>query len=486
MTDGGYILGIDLGTTSLKGSLFEASGALVASTSTLYPTSRLADGRVEQDPEDWFTAFWTVVGRLLDGRRAGELAAIGICGQVNTNVFVDSAGRPLVPAITWQDTRAAGEAALLDSGIAEERRLGWWPSGMAVSASHTLARIAWMARERPDIWQRTAKVLTPKDYLLRHLTGRWTGDPLSNFDLVDQSGDYITELIALVPGAAERLPPLSSYRTAIGSIEHPRLVGCTAAVVNGTMDAFGCLFGSGASRPGEGSYISGTSEIVALIGGCSGGAPGIVSFVPVDGWHVQAGPTQSGGDTLRWLATLLGCTHQQVLDFAATANRDGDSQLLFLPHLEGERAPMWDPHARGSMLGMTLSDGAPELALAALEGVAISARLILDGASAAIGRVPDALYIGGTGNSSDLWAQIRADVLGLPLHRAASLDTGAVGAAIMAGLGTGRFTSIQAASRAFVQIERTFLPDPGKAARYARMTNRYREAYQRLRPLYAQ
>lgn len=486
MPDQRLILGIDLGTTSLKGSLFDTSGRLVASGSTLYPTTRHPDGRVEQDPLDWLEAFWTVVDTLLDGRDAASIVTLGICSQVNTYAFVDADGAPLCPAITWLDSRGEEQAQRLNALISDEQRLAWWPSGMGVSASHTLACMAWMASAQPEIWARTAMVVSPKDFLLRHLTGRWIADPLASFDLVDQTGHYIDALIALVPGADDRLPPLASYRSRIGHLSHPRLPGCTATVVNGTMDALGCLFGSGASRFGEGSYISGTSEIVALIGDRPGGAPGIVSFVPVDGWYVQAGPTQSGGDTLRWLATLFSRTHGEMLDLAARASRDGaGDQMLFLPHLEGERAPMWDARARGSFLGMTSNDGSPELALAALEGVALSAKLIFTGASRAIGRTPDALYVGGTGNTSDLWAQIRADVLGVTLHRVECHSTGAVGAAIIAALGAGLFPSIESASKAFVRIERSFEPDRTKAARYKLLEERYLVAYEQLKPLYS-
>lgn len=481
-----YILGIDLGTTSLKGVLFTVDGQLVAHRSTQYPTARHSDGRVEQNALDWLDAFWTVIDQLMDGREPCDIIALGICSQVNTYVFVDADGRPLAPAVVWQDGRAAGEAARLDDLVSDQERQRWWASGMPISASHMLPNMAHVASTRPDIWAQTEKVLSPKDFLLRQLTGRWTADPLAAFDHVDRAGRYIEKLVSLVPGAALRLAPLSSYRSVIGHLDHPRLPGCRAAVVNGTMDAFGCLFGSGASKPGEGSYISGTSEIVALIGDQPGGAAGIVSFAPVDDWHVQAGPTQSGGDTLRWLASLLNVTHQTVLDQAGVADRTAPgNRLLFLPHLEGERAPFWDPDARGSFLGMTSKDAAPELALAALEGVALSAALIFDGASDAAGYRPDSLYIGGTGNSSDLWAQIRADVLERPLHRVECLDTGSVGAAIMASVGAGLQASVAEASRKFVRVERSFVPDPARFQRYRAMKRRYLAAYEALKPLYA-
>lgn len=484
MTEHGYILGIDLGTTSLKGALYDLDGKLVAAESVIYPTHRFADGRVEQDAWDWLEAFWHVADRIMAGRAPADIRAIGLCSQVNTYVFVDGDGAPLAPAIVWQDVRAAEQANRLDAMITDDQRQAWWPSGMTVSASHMLPQMAHMAATAPDIWARTTKVLSPKDFLLRHLTGAWTADPLAAFDLVDASGAYIDAFLALVPGARERVAPLASFRALIGRLRHPHWPDCAAPVVNGTMDAFGCLFGSGAARPGDGSYISGTSEIVALIGDRPGGHPGIVSFSPVGDWHVQAGPTQSGGDTLRWMGTLLNLSHQDVLDRAALADRSGSGDgVLFLPHLEGERAPLWDAHARGAFVGLNSHDAAPQLALAALEGVALSARLVFDGAVQAVGGRPDALYLGGTGNRSDLWAQIRADVLGIRLHRVECLDTGSVGAAIMAGMGIGRYRSISEASASLVRIERTFLPDPAKSSRYRRMMSRYMAAYRQLKGL---
>lgn len=483
MPDDGYILGIDLGTTSLKGALYGRDGELLATCGTTYPTNRAVEGRVEQNAWDWMMALWQVADRLMEGRSPAELTAIGICSQVNTYVFVDEEGTPLAPAVVWQDVRAEEEAERLNQLVGEERRARWWPSGMAVSASHMLPQMAYMARHRPDLWARTAKILSPKDFLLRQLTGSWTADPFACFDAVDASGAYIDEYLALVPGAADRVAPLRCFRDVIGRFRHAHWPDCSARIVNGTMDAFACLFGSGAAGPGEGCYISGTSEIVALIGAQPGGRAGIVSFPPIDDWYVQAGPTQSGGDTLRWMAQLLGTDHQGVLDRAAQADRAGAGDgVLFLPHLEGERAPLWDAHARGAFLGMSSHDGAPQLSLAALEGVALSARLIFEGAAEAAGAHPGSLYIGGAGNRSDLWAQIRADVLGVTLRRVECLDTGAVGAAIVAGLGIGRYGSIAEASASLVRVERDFVPDQEKAGRYNRMAERYRSAYEQLKP----
>jgi xylulokinase len=479
-----YILGIDLGTTALKGALFDVQHGLVAVASADYPIYRPHPGHVEQRAEEWVEALLAVTDRLFDGRALDDLAAIGICSQVNTHVFVDGNGQALAPAIVWQDDRCESAAQALNARITAEQREQWWQSSGGVAASHTVARATWFAEHEPDLWRQTAQVLSPKDYLIRQLTGQYVTDPFSCFDLVDGTGAYIEGLIALVPGLRERLPPLQRYSHVVGPATHDRFAPSKAQVVNGTMDGFGCLFGSGAHRSGEGAYISGTSEIIALISDRPGGAPGIVSFMPVDGWHVQAGPTQSGGDTLRWMGNLLGETIEEVLVLAEQADRR-NSPVFFLPHLQGERAPFWDSAARGTFLGLTSKHGKPEMALAALEGVAISARLVFEAAQQATGQLYDSLYLGGNGNRSDLWAQIRADVLGIPLKRVKCLDIGPVGAVIMAGVGTGMLASVQDASERFVEVERIFTPDPAMRDRYDAMTARYLAAYEALKPIYA-
>ncbi|HEY0270633.1 MAG TPA: FGGY family carbohydrate kinase [Sphingomonas sp.] len=478
---GGCLLGLDLGTTSLKAGLFGLDGTTIAIADRGYPTHRPAPGHVEQAPADWLAALDGVLGDLL-AKHEGDVLGGSICSQVQTHVFVDAAGMPVAPAITWQDSRAEAEAAELDAAVTPGERRLWWADAMAVNATHTLPRMLWMSRHRPDTWARTYKVLSPKDFCLRHLTGRWSADPLGCFDLVDRTGAYVTRLIARVAGAAERLPALAWPRDPMGMATHPRFGGRAVPFVCGTMDAWAGLFGSGAAEPGAGAYFSGTSEIVMLIDDKPGGAPGVVSFIPLDGWHVHAGPTQSGGDTLRWIAAMFGRSIEQTLAAAAAADENAD--IVFLPHLGGERAPLWDPHARGTFLGLTGATGFPEMARAALEGVACSGEMLFAAAASAAGRAYPVLHLGGKGALSDLWAQIRADILRTRLRRTDCLDNGIIGAAILADSAGGDLGSVREAAARMVRIDREFLPDPARAERSARLRQRYRTAYETLRPYY--
>jgi xylulokinase len=253
-------------------------------------------------------------------------------------------------------------------------------------------------------------------------------------------------------------------------------------VVTGTMDAWGNLFGSGVFTSGQGMYVSGTSEILALAGANRIGAPGVVTFPTVDGLVVNAGPTQSGGDSLRWWGHATGTEPLDIPKLAESADRD-DRPILFLPQLEGERAPLWDSEIRGAFIGLDSRTAGPEFALAVLEGVALSARHLLGSLSQAAGYRPDRLLYGGGGSRSDLWSQIRADCLGIPLHRFSFADVGCLGAAIMAAVGIGAFSSIADAVPAMTSVERIFEPDPAMRPRYDAMFDAYISAINALRPI---
>jgi xylulokinase len=481
MADAGLIIGFDIGTTSVKAGLFAMNGVVIDHWGRSYPTERPGAGLVEQDPQHWLDGVRDAIDALLVGRDPASISAVGLCSQVNTDVFVDAAGKPLAPAIVWQDVRAGRAAATIDAGITPADKQAWWGAEMPIGASHVLAKMAWFAEHRPDLWDRTAYVFSPKDFCLFHLTGNAVADPIAAFGHVGLDHAYISELIDRVPGAAERLPPLRAMtglagEMRLGSSQH------VVPVVTGTMDAWGNLFGSGVFGAGQGMYVSGTSEILALAGANRIGAPGVVTFPTVDGLVVNAGPTQSGGDSLRWWGHATNTEPLDVPKLAENADRH-DRPILFLPQLEGERAPLWDSEIRGAFIGLDSRTSGPEFALAVLEGVALSARHLLGSLTQAAGYRPDRLLYGGGGSRSNLWSQIRADCLGIPLHRFSFADVGCLGAAIMAAVGIGAFPSIADAVPAMTSVERIFEPDPAMQPRYDAMFDAYISAINALRPI---
>lgn len=463
------LLGVDLGTTALKAGLFDLDGQLVAVAERPYATDRPLPNWAEQDPQHWLAAVAEALDQLEGAARGRRVAALGVCGQVNTHVFVDEAGSPLRPAVLWQDQRCAA--------IANE---------FGLDASSLICRAEWLRRHEPELWERTAFVLSPKDFLLARLCALRSAvtDPTSSIGLVDLAGGYDKAVLARVPGLAERMPRIERIDAPIGAAARPAhpLVD-NALIVVGSMDAWGNLYGSGAVEHGDAIEVAGTSEIVGVLSRESYPVPGIVSFPPLDGLQLHAGPTQAGGAAVVWLAELLGSPIEKVLDAAAQAP-PGSNGLLFLPYLLGERAPLWDSDTRAAFIGLSSDHGFAHLCRSVLEGVAYSARHLLEEIEKAALVQPEVLNSSGGGSRSDLWCQIKADVLERPVARLRVRQSGCLGAALMAASGAGLVSNLREAATRMVIVEETFEPQDGRV-NYDDLYALYRGLYLDLRPTHA-
>ncbi len=466
------LIGMDVGTTAVKAALFDDNGHVLKSFGQRYPTSRPVQGHVEQNAEDWMQ----LVHAALAEFNTDGVKAIGLCSQVNTHVFVDANGKALLPAMTWQDGRCVDEAEKLDAQITNAEKLNWWGAPLPIDASHVLARIAFVAKHHPEVWAKTRWVMAPKDYCLFHLTGEVATDPMTAFGIVDGNLSLIQRLLDLVPGAAQRLPPLASFTTVIGKTRNG------IPMVTGTMDAWSGMLGAGVSEDGQALYLSGTSEILGIVSSQKAPVAGVIAFPRCEGITLHAGPTQSGGASVEWLSKLLGKSAAEISTLAASA--DTRKPLpLFLPHLEGERAPLWDINSRAAFAGMSSSMGAAELSRAVLEGVGYSARLVVDSLEASACMQPAEINHSGGGASSDIWCQIRADILGRPIRRTMMRDAGVLGAALLAGTGIGVFASLNEAAKNFVVMERMFEPKSKENARHEEGFEKYKVLYAQLMPL---
>jgi xylulokinase len=472
------LIGIDVGTTAVKASLFDDAGKVLQHFSAPYPTLRPSTGHVEQDPADWMRLVLQALESFQD--KAKQVHAIGLTSQVNTHVFTDAQGQALIPAMTWADTRAAGEAESLDAKITVEEKLSWWGAPLPIDASHPLARMAHVQRHHADVWAKTALVLAPKDLCLLQLTGVLSADPMTNFGLIDSSLQYVKRLTDLVDDAAAKLPPLKGFTEVAGHIK-PGLPFAGTPMVTCAMDAWAGLLGAGVCNDGEALYLSGTSEILGIVSRKKAPTPGVIAFPECEGITFHAGPTQSGGASIAWASQLLGKSAKQLSELAAKA--DLSRTPLFLPHLEGERAPLWDPASRGSFAGLTSSCSPAELARSVMEGVAYSARLLLESLEHSACIKPATINHSGGGSASDIWCQIRADVLGRTLQRTASRDAGVLGAALMAGVGAGLFPSLATAAKQFILMDRIFTPNASEAGRHESRFAAYKKLYEQLKPV---
>lgn len=474
-------IGIDIGTSSVKALLAAPGGAVLDSFGASHGMTRATPGAAEQDPSVWQTHVEAALARFAAHPRAGAVAAIGITSQVNTHVFCDERLAPLRPAITWQDTRPAPQAARLDAQLDEAAKIAALGAPIPIDASHALSRMAHVAETEPDIWAKTRHVLLPKDYITARLTGEVAADPISAVGLVGVDLAYAGAILDLLPRAAEVLPPLSDPCTVAGTMAPGQpFAGVPVAV--GTMDAWASMFGVGVASEGQAMYLSGTSEVLGLISSTRNAVPGVITFPNWNGITLHAGPTQSGGASLNWLSGLVG-QEIAVLDALADSAPLRPESPLFLPHLEGERAPLWDPQSRGAFVGMSSSTGPAELCASVMEGVAFAARLAFEAVEASGGMSVDALRLGGGGAISDSWNRIRASALGRRLDRVSARETGAMGALAIAAVASGTLSDLRAATEALVAIEQTFEPEERAATQATERFAMFKELYQALKPL---
>jgi xylulokinase len=194
------LIGIDIGTTAVKAVMSGPDGERLAAFAAPHPMHRETPGAAEQDPADWVASVEAALLRFAAHPRAGEVGAIGVTSQVNTHVFCGADLAALRPAVTWQDTRAAAEAARLDARLGPEAKIAALGAPIPIDASHALSRMAWVARNEPGVWAATRQVLLPKDYVIARLTGEAVADPLSAVGLAGADLRYASAVVDPSPG----------------------------------------------------------------------------------------------------------------------------------------------------------------------------------------------------------------------------------------------------------------------------------------------
>jgi xylulokinase len=499
MTQPTTILAHDLGTTGDKATLFDAAtGAPLAATFAAYPTAYPHPNWAEQDPADWQAAVFGGTRRLLAqaGVAPGSVAAVSFSGTMQGALPVDAIGQPLRPSIIWADQRATVESDAICAACGADAiyRL----TGLRASPSYTAAKMLWVKAHQPEIFRRTHKVLQVKDYAASLLTGVLATDysDASGTQLFDiRARRWADDMAAAVGLSADLLPDLHPSATVIGGVTASAaaatgLLAGTPVVIGGG-DGACATVGSGAVAEGDAYSYIGSSAWLALSAAQPLLDPG-QRTITMAHLHPQLyftlGNMQSAGGAYGWLAGLLAQGDARPdfreLDALAAAVPPGAGGVLFLPHLLGERAPYWNPVARGAFVGLAMPHGRAEVARAALEGVAFHLRLILDALRAQGASVRAMRLIGG-GAKSALWRQILADALGLPiLLPALTAEATSLGAAIAGGVGVGIYPDYSVAGR-LVPVHEAERPDPATAARYAELVDIYAETYRALEPIFA-
>jgi xylulokinase len=471
------LVGIDVGTSAVKGLAIDDQGSVLAVAEESYPLSTPHAGWAEQDPEDWWRASEAVLGQLRD--RAGAPAAIGLSGQMHGLVTLDRDDEVIRPAILWNDQRSARECDEIEAAIGLERLIAL--TGNRALAGFTAPKLLWLRRHEPQSYERIARVMLPKDYVRLRLCGEHATD------VSDASGTLLFD-VAHRRWSEEVLEALELEPRWLGPAqESPEVSGFTperVPVAAGAGDQAAGAVGVGADSPGPASVVLGSSGVVftALKGFAADPAGRVHAFchaVP-GSWHVM-GVMLSAAASLQWLRDVVaGSTGYDELLKGASRWPPGTEGLIFLPYLTGERTPHADPDARGAFAGLELRHDQGALARAVLEGVAFGLRDCLDllvevGAQIEVGRVS------GGGARSELWTAIVASALELPLERVAVDEGAAFGAAILAGVAAGVWRDVQEATAATIRVRETVEPVAEWTAVYREQRERFRALYPALR-----
>ncbi len=490
------LLGIDVGTTGLKALLINKKGKVIGDAREEYPLSTPRPGWAEQSPDIWWKATVRAVKRLADSvEDSSEIAAVGISGQMHGLVPMDTRDRPLRPAILWCDQRPIAECALLDKKFGSDLiRIASNPP----LTGFTAPKILWMKNNEPDLYEKMKYFLLPKDYVRFKLTGARVTDisDASGTLMLDVAGgEWAKDLIKRMGVKKDILPEIVGSAELSGRLtrEAAKLTGLKEGtpVVGGGADNTCSAVGTGIVRAGRVSSSIGSSGVIFAHTDKLLVDPGtrVHSFNhSVPGRFYLMGVMLSAGLSFRWFRDTLGekevvnartkgIDAYELLARAASKAPVGCEGLIFLPYLNGERTPHKDPYARGVFFGISPRHGKEHLIRSVMEGIIFGLKDSLDIVQSMGLKVEQVRATGGGGKNA-FWRRMQADVFGRPVVTVNHDEGPAYGAALLAGVGSGVFTSISAAVEETVRITSEVNPD-------REMTEKYSAAHTRFQSLYA-
>ncbi|PID58267.1 xylulokinase [candidate division KSB3 bacterium] len=484
-----YVLGIDVGTSSTKTVLLSENGDVVAVGQQAYDFDTPQPGWAEQDPEMWWDAAKSAIAQVLRSSSVAPqtIQAIGFSGQMHGPVFLDAAGRSIRPAIIWADQRSTAECRKIYDTLGKD---GLYKTVCnPVDSGFMAATLLWMKAHEAEHYAQIDTLLLPKDYVKFRLSGERVSDPsdaggTSLYDV--RARTWSTTLCDQLGISSELFPAVRASQEIIGRVSHAAAAESGLApgtpLVNGGNDQTMGALASGAIEEGP----------VMLAIGTGGTLFTTIDSVVVDPelrmhtyphclpdkWHLL-GAILAGGLNFKWFRNILKgadvLSYDDMTSEAATV-APGSEGVVFLPYLAGERTPHMDSFARGVLFGMTVRHTRAHLIRAIMEGVVFAMRDCLE-LFKGLNVRPERIIAAGGGAQSPLWRQIQADVLGLPLATVKTPEKSATGAAMLAGIGTGLFTSFEEACRQTVTYGEVVDPIPEHILRYEEYYHFYTSLY---------
>jgi xylulokinase len=476
------LVGLDVGTGGARAVAVDDSGEIVAEASSEYPLHTPRPGWTEQDPEDWWTGAKEVLAEVAS--EAGEVAGIGLTGQMHGSVFLDGSDRVIRPALLWNDQRTQAQCDRITRAVGGERLISI--AGNPALTGFQAPKIVWLRDEEPENFGRVSRVLLPKDYVRLRLTGEYAtdaSDAAGTLLLDMRARDWSREILDALEIPHEWMPKIyegPENTGALGeSVAEELGLSPNIPVAAGGGDNAAAAVGTGIVGPGLVNSSVGTSGVLfahtdEFKPDPSGRLHAFCHAVP-GAYHLM-GVTLSAGGSLSWWREALGGEFDELVG-AASEVPPGSEGLVFLPYLSGERTPHLDPKARGAFIGLTARHGAGHMTRAVMEGVIFSLRDSLEIMRDLDVPIEDVRATGG-GARSDLWRRLQADIYGTPIRRTFADEGPAYGAALLAGVASGAYAEVEEATSVVKLREEITEPDPERSKVY----EEYYEIYHSLYP----
>lgn len=469
--NGGVFLGIDVGTSGVTSALVDLEAQVLGVTSVEYETNFLHPGWAEQNPDDWWSAVITTIRQLGEDQDLRAVAALSVSSQAPTLLALDKNFKPVRPALIWMDRRATPQAEVLGAlhpGLTYVAARGNRPDAFFVAP-----KIAWMRDVEPDKFSRVAMFAQINGYINFLLTGTLTLDEQHASLLALRpagSAQWDEDALQEIGISSHQLPKVHPASEIIGTVSSAAsaLTGLPAGVpvVAGTVDSAAAGIETGVFQEGSAAEMAGSSSVIVMPTKIPIAHHAFITMSAPDGrsWHHLAAVVASGA-SLKWLRGIVSPrSDYPQLTALAGQSPPGAGGVVFVPHMVGERSPLWESNRRGSLTGLSLGTSPSQLVRAILEGTAYSMRHNLEIAQE-LDIFPGELRSTGSPTLSDLWCQIKADVTGIPVTRMKHPTGAAFGDAVLAAVGIGAVESIDVFGVGLDRVDRQFDPTSDAAVK---------------------
>ena len=489
-----YYVGIDMGTSSVKVLLMDESGCVVKDSSRGYAVSEPRPGWKEIDPEFWMKAASEALEELLEYVDAEDIVSIGVTGQMHKVVMLDEAGRPIRPALMWNDTRTSG---LLDDIKERIRQTAEVPYlANVISTGSPAMNLYWFQQNEPENFDRMKKFLIGPDYIVYRLTGKYQTDyceasTSSLFDLNNRK--WSSEIRDMLGFPEEIYPEVKGSGQIAGTIKEEWVkkfgLGEQVSVTVGTGDNPAAAISTGCFLKKYPVLSLGTSGVLMVPREkIEFGAKGKNILFSFDGEEIDVlvqGVVQSCGNSFSWWTnTILRTDSFEEETRYADVNKLGENQLLFYPHLTGDKTIYADPHLRGGFFGIGTDCTREDMTVAVMEGICFGVRQLADEMHLR-DRIQEGLRVIGGGSKNDVWMQILADVLNVKIIQLKSASGGAgYGIALTAASGGGSGISMEEMIEKTVISGREYLPRKRHVQLYEKKYQRYMKIYEAMKLIY--